>query len=99
MKMTLQEWVNTKTSEMKGQKYREVILKQAVEVKMNRFTIQYELFTAKAVPMETTVTADRSSLSDSLSSRDLVPGVMVTFEVLKPRKRKMEREHFYLQIA
>ena len=95
MEMTLQEWINTKTSEMKGQKYREVILKQAIEVKMTRFAIQYELFTAKAVPMETTVTADRSSLS----SRDFVPGVMVTFEVLKPRKRKMEREHFYLQIT
>lgn len=99
MKMTLQEWINAKTSEMKGQKYREVIFKQAIEVKMTRFTIQYELFTAKSVPMETIVTAEWSSLSNSLSSRDLVPGVVVTFEVLKPRKRKMEREHFYLQIA
>lgn len=98
--MTLQEWIDNKTQELKGLKYREVQApKVATEAGLARHSTMIELFTAKEIPMDTEVQdLDRASLPDTMRSSEYAPGAQVVFRVIKPRCRKLETEIFYAQI-
>ena len=99
--MKLQEWIDNKTQELKVEKkYREAIFKVARPAQVGRNSISFMLFDPTQIPLDAEVKElDRSSLPSSYSSNDMVEAAMVTIEVLKPRKRKAEREDFYVQLV
>lgn len=99
--MDLQEWIDNKIEELKTeQKYKVAIFKQAKEIKLARYSTSYDLFCAKDVALDTEVKdVDKNSLPDTMNTDEYVSGVQVILEVLKPRKRKTEREYLTVQIA
>ena len=100
--MKLQIWIEKKTEELKTvKKYREVKFNKAESCKIGRKSTEYLLFNNSTIETSTEIDEnfDRKSLPDTFSEDSKVEGVMVTFKVLKPRKRKTESEYFYLKIA
>lgn len=98
--MRLQEWIDNKTSELMGQKYKKAQVKSAKEIRIARHSISYDLFGAKDVALDAEVKdVARDDLPDTRDYNKYLPGVQVCFEVLKPRKRKTEREYFYVLIV
>jgi hypothetical protein len=102
--MKLQTWIEKKTEELKTvKKYREVKFDRADPCEIGRNFNSYILsfYGNKTIETSTEIDEnfDRKSLPDTFSEDSKVEGVMVTFKVLKPRKRKTESEYFYLKIA
>jgi hypothetical protein len=102
--MKLEKWIEKKTEELKTvKKYREVKFDRADPCEIGRNFNGYILSFCGSKRIETSTEIDenfdRKSLPDTYSEEGKVKGVMVTFEVLKPRKRKKESEYFYLKIA
>lgn len=99
--MTLQEWIDKKSAELKGKGYRSVAFKDAIECGLARNAYQIALFTAPAVPLDTKVKEPtRDELPDSLTSAnvDFANGVYVSMTVLPPRKRKTRIESYQLLV-
>lgn len=102
--MKLQEWIDNKINELKEQnKYREVTFKTTKLVKMSRHATQESFIfgvTDDSVKLDTEVKdVIRENLPITYNSDEYVDAVKITLEVLKPRKRKTEREYYYVQFA
>ncbi len=102
--MKLQTWVDNKANELRlEQKCREVKFTQVKPVKMSSTMIQesFSLFGEdQKISLEVEIEEiDRSKLPKTYNSDEYMDAVKVVFEVLKPRKRKSQREYFYVQLA
>lgn len=96
--MTLEAWIAQTQAALLTNGYRKVEFKKAEEANIGRCSVRVSLFTAKPIALDTIVSIiNREELSDGFD--EMVPAVQVTFEVLKPRKRKVDREYFYLPLA
>lgn len=102
--MKLQEWIDNKIAELKGkQKYREVTFKQTKSVKMSCHAIQ-EMFSFGTIDDSVALDIEikdinRKELPVTYNDGEYIDAIKITLEVLKPRKRKTEREYFYVQFA
>lgn len=102
--MTLQDWIDQKAAELKTEmNYREAVFRDTLPCKLSARSVQMHLSIGgpnETVPLDTEVKeVDRSLLPDTFLDIEYLPGVQVTFEVLKPRKRNTQREYFYLLVA
>ena len=102
--MTLQDWIDQKAAELKTEmNYREAVFRDTLPCKLSARSVQMHLSIGgpnETVPLDTEVKeVDRSLLPDTFLDIEYLPGVQVTFEVLKPRKRYTQHEYFYLLIA
>lgn len=96
--MKLGDYVESKKAELLKGGYRQVELKRAEECKIGKHCTSIMLFTAKQIPLDAEVEeVDRSTLPDGYGDNSTVPGVQVTFEVVKPRCRKETWEYFYIK--
>lgn len=102
--MNLQEWIDNKTTELKTEnKYREVTFSKVKPVKMSRHAIQ-EMFSFGAVDDSVSLGTEikdinRNELPITYNDDEYVDAIRITLEVLRPKKRKTEREYFYVQFA
>ena len=102
--MKLQEWINNKIGELKDQNnYREAVLKITKPVKMsyNMISESFSFGTVDdSVLLDTEITdVDISKLPVTYNDDEYVNAIKITLEVLKPRKRKTEREYFYVKVV
>lgn len=96
--MKLSEWIEQTRAALLTNGYRKAEFEEASEAAIGRRSTRVSLFTAKPIALDAMVsTIGREELSDGFD--EMVPAVRVTFEVLKPRKRKVDREYFYLPLA
>ncbi len=99
--MKLESWINNKIVELKqDKKYREASFDVAKPVRLARNTYCLELFSSAVVPLDAQVKEiDDGSLPNTGKSEEYLPGVMVWFKVLQPRKRKTSKEYYNLLLV
>lgn len=95
--MLLNEWVETKKSELiEGKTYKSVdfLCVSNVEIEKNMTSEIYDFSERKEISMNTKV---EDFIRSELTTK--IKGLKITFEVIKPRCRKKERLNLYVKVA
>jgi hypothetical protein len=94
--MLLKDFVDKKAQELKEAGFKSVELRKVTPCKLGKNCFSFMLFSGETVSMEAEVGEVDNAVLDERAEK---PGVMLSYNVIKPRCRKVTTEYKYAVIA